>query len=220
MGIFTRFTDIVNANINSMLDKAEQPEKMVTLIIQEMQETLVEVRSTAAKHIAEKKTVTRQLGSLKASMAHWQNKAEIALSKDREDLAKSALEQKHQNSAKADNLNTELSQIDELLSVVQSDGQRLQDKLSEAKQRQQAYVMRQQTAVVRLKVREKEQNYDIDQAIGKFERYQQKIDSIEAEVEAFDMTSNKDLSGQIGSLVANDDIDRELAQLKKQAANH
>ena len=95
MGLFTRFTDIVNANLNSMLDKAEHPEKMIRLIIQEMEETLVEVRATAAKNIAEQKTHNRRVQFAEDSVEQWQSKAELAIAKDREDLAKSALEQKH-----------------------------------------------------------------------------------------------------------------------------
>lgn len=219
MGIFTRFSDIVNANFNSMLDKAEQPEKMIALIILEMDETLVEVRATAAQHIAQKKTATRQLESLQNNIEHWQGKAELALSKGREDLAKSALHQKHQNKDQIANLQTELSQIDQHLSAIQDDSQRLQEKLTEARRRQEAYVIRQKTAEVRLKVREKAALYNIDQAIGKFERYQQKIDCIEAEIEAHDMTRNNDLSGQISALETHDDIEHELEQMKKQAVN-
>ena len=110
MGMFSRFTDIINANINSMLDKAENPEKMIRLIIQEMEETLVEVRTTAAKNIAEKKSLMRQLRSLESSVEHWQQKAELALSKGREDLAKSALTEKHKNNQKVTELQEQLEQ--------------------------------------------------------------------------------------------------------------
>ena len=107
MGLFTRFTDIINANINSMLDKAEDPEKMIKLIIQEMEETLVEVRSSAAKNIAEKKTILRQIRTTEASIQNWQNKAEVAIQKGREDLAKMALKEKQ----KCTNYITNMHQI-------------------------------------------------------------------------------------------------------------
>ncbi len=219
MGMFSRFTDIVNANLNSMLDKAEDPEKMVKLIIQEMEETLVEVRSTAAKHIAEKKTLVRQTSSIQSRVNHWQEKAELALSKGREDLARSALVEKNKNQAQLQGMQDELNQSEEFLTAVQDDAQRLQDKLAEAKRRQEAYVLRQQSAQVRLKVREKAQVYNIEEAINKFERYQQKIDEVEAQVEAYDMTSNQDLSSQISALETDDTLEQELAELKKQVAN-
>ncbi|MDG1751154.1 MAG: phage shock protein PspA [Thalassotalea sp.] len=219
MGMFSRFTDIVNANLNSMLDKAEDPEKMIKLIIQEMEETLVEVRSTAAKHIAEKKTLLRQIKGAEKSIANWQEKAETALLKNREDLAKSALVEKHKCQTQIDELHNELTDLEEFLTAVQNDAQNLQNKLAEAKRRQDAYVLRQQSAQVRLKVREKAAVYNIEDAINKFERYQQKIDEVEAQVEAYDMTSNQDLSSQIDALKSDENIEQELEAMKKQVAN-
>ncbi len=219
MGMFSRFTDIINANLSSMLDKAEDPEKMVKLIIQEMEETLVEVRSTAAKNIAEKKTMMRQIASLEASISNWQEKAELAISKGRDDLAKSALSEKQKSAAKVSELQQELSQLEEFLGAVQEDGQRLQDKLQEAKRKQEAFALRQESAEVRLKVRERAVVYNIDEAISKFERYQQKIDRVEAELEAYDFTQNKDLDSQIRDLETDETIDQELADLKKQVVN-
>ena len=219
MGIFSRFTDIVNANINSMLDKAEHPEKMIKLIIQEMEETLVEVRATAAKHIAEKKTLLRQIRTLETNIAHWQEKAALAISKDRDDLARSALAEKNKNNEQVAGLQQELTVLDEYLTNVQQDSQRLQEKLTEAKRRQQAYISRQQSAEVRLKVRQQAAVVNIDEAIAKFERYQQKIDRVEAEIEAYDLTGNKDLNSQFRALENDDSIEQELAQMKKQVVN-
>lgn len=219
MGMFSRFTDIINANLNNMLDKAEDPEKMVKLIIQEMEETLVEVRSTAAKNIAEKKTLMRQLATAQASVQNWQEKAELAVSKNRDDLAKSALNEKQKCVTKVSELQHELDQLDVFLNAVQEDGQRLQDKLQEAKRKQDAFALRQESAEVRLKVRERAIVYNIDDAINKFERYQQKIDRVEAELEAYDFTENKDLNSQFRDLETDESIEQELATLKKQVVN-
>jgi len=219
MGMFSRFTDIINANINAMLDKAEEPEKMLKLIIQEMEETLVEVRSTAAKQIAEKKSLIRNIRDLESRIANSRKKAELALSKEREDLAKSALLEKQSCSQKLYELNQELAQLDEYLTAVQQDSQRLQSKLTEAKRKQEAYAIRQQSAEVRLKVREKAVVHNIEEAINKFERYQQKIDRVEAQVEAFDMTSSEDLASQFRELERDDNIEQELEQLKQKVAN-
>lgn len=219
MGLFTRFTDIVNANLNSMLDKAEHPEKMIRLIIQEMEETLVEVRATAAKNIAEQKTHNRRLSAANASVAHWQSKAELAVAKEREDLAKSALTQKHKYQNEVNQLEQEGEQLAEFLAKVQEDASQLQAKLTEARRRQEAYMLRQQSAQVRLKVREKSATYNIDEAMSKFERYQQKIDGIEAQVEAFDLvnakTADQSLSAQFDELEKNEHVEKELAQIKQ-----
>ncbi|MGB0937246.1 MAG: phage shock protein PspA [Colwellia sp.] len=217
MGLFTRFTDIVNANLNSMLDKAEEPEKMIRLIVQEMEETLVEVRATAAKNIAEKKSLNRKSTAVKNSIGHWVEKANLALEKGREDLAKSAIAQKHKLEAELVALEKEELALDGFLNEVQVDAQSLQTKLSEAKRRQEAYVLRQQSAVVRLKTREKSAVYNIDEAMNKFDRYQEKIEAVEAQIEAFDMTQNQDLSAQIDALAKDEAIENELAAMKKSA---
>ncbi|MGV2871804.1 phage shock protein PspA [Colwellia sp. E150_009] len=219
MGLFTRFTDIVNANINSMLDKAEQPEKMIRLIIQEMEETLVEVRATAAKNIAEQKTFSRQLTAAKSSMEHWQSKAELAITKNREDLAKSALTQKHKYQKEVKLLEQENDKLADSIAKVQDDAARLQAKLSEARRRQESYTLKQASAEVRLKVREQSAIYNIEEAMSKFERYQQKIDGIEAQIEAYDLvqvnTQGKNLTAQFDELEKNDSIEKELAQIKQ-----
>lgn len=219
MGIFSRFTDIINANINSMLDKAEHPEKMIRLIIEEMNETLVEVRSTAAAHIAEKKTLERQSQMLATSILHWQNKAELALSKNREDLAKAALIEKHKAKDASDNLAEQLVQLEINLSQIQEDAHRLQEKLAEAKKRQAALLLRQKSVEVRLKIRESAAIHNIDEAINKFERYQQKIDQVEAQIEAYDLVANSDLNSQFKDLETNDSIEQELEELKKKVVN-
>ncbi|AOW76877.1 phage shock protein PspA [Colwellia sp. PAMC 20917] len=219
MGMFSRFTDIINANLNNMLDKAEDPEKMVKLIIQEMEETLVEVRSTAAKNIAEKKTLMRKIASLEASINNWQEKAALAINKGRDDLAKSALHEKQKCSVQVNEFHDDLAQLEIYLSAVQEDGQRLQEKLQEAKRKQDAFALRQESVEVRLKVRERAIVYNIDEAINKFERYQQKIDRVEAELESYDFTENKDLASQFRDLETDESIEQELADLKKQVVN-
>lgn len=218
MGIFTRFADIINANLNSMLDKAEHPEKMIKLIIQEMEETLVEVRSAAAKSIAEKKTLLREQRAIEEAITNWQHKASIAIGKNREDLARAALTEKQHAEKALTNVHEDLAELEQHLIAVQEDSQRLQEKLNEAKRKQESYSLRQQSAQVRLKVRTKAQIHNIDEAINKFECYQQKIDRLEAEVEAYDFTENKDLASQFDELERNEKIEQELAVLKQKVA--
>ena len=132
MGIFSRFSDIVNSNINAILDKAEEPEKLVRLMIQEMEDTLVEVRSTAARAIADRKEISRSLTSLEQEARDWQAKAELALDKEREDLAKAALAEKARVVAAADSLRNQQKIIGEGLEKLNDDIVRLEEKLVDA----------------------------------------------------------------------------------------
>jgi len=139
MGIFSRFSDIVNSNINALLDKAEDPEKMVRLIIQEMEDTLVEVRSSSAKVIAEKKELTRNVERIEADAQQWQQKAELALNKEREDLARAALAERQKALDSADLIKQQLEQVELHLNQLQQETTQLQDKLADAKSRQKNY---------------------------------------------------------------------------------
>ena len=189
MGIFSRFTDIINSNINNLLDKAEDPAKMVRLIIQEMEDTLVEVRSSSAKTLADKKELARQVSRLEQDAEQWQAKAELALSKDREDLARSALMEKKKSSESAQALVDELAHTDEHLSKLQGEISQLQDKLSDAKVRQKAIVIREKSASSRLKVKENIHSTRVNDALSRFDHYERKVDDIEAEIESYDLGS-------------------------------
>ncbi|GAB3022344.1 phage shock protein PspA [Bowmanella dokdonensis] len=214
MGIFSRFTDIVNSNINALLDKAEDPEKMVRLIIQEMEDTLVEVRSTSAKTIASKKEISAQITKLEMQSLDWQAKAELALSKDRDDLAKAALMEKKKAAEHAEALKKELKLVEEQISKLQSETAQLQDKLADAKARQKTIILRQKTAESRLEVKRSLDSGKVDEAMGRFERYERKIDDLESQIEAYDLGKHS-LADEFAALEAGDKIDDELAALKK-----
>ncbi|EKE87432.1 phage shock protein PspA [Idiomarina xiamenensis] len=217
MGMFTRLTDIVNANLNALLDKAEDPEKMIRLIVQEMQETLVELRGVAASHIAEKKRLQRQIDALTAQSQQWQTKAQQALDHDREDLARAALQQKLEAEQQRQPLQSALAQVQQDLDKLQDDIGRIQQKLSEAKQRQQQAERRHGSADIRLKVRQQSHAEQVDQALQKFERYEHKIDSLEAELEAYDLTTKQhNLQAEFQALQQQEQLDNELAALKAQ----
>ena len=213
MGIFSRFTDIINSNINNLLDKAEDPRKMVRLIIQEMEDTLVEVRSTSAKTLADKKELTRQVTLLETQAFQWQEKAELALSKDREDLARGALIEKKKCSESAEALVNELNHTDGHIAKLQNEIGQLQDKLADAKARQKAIVMREKTANSRLKVKENIHSSRINDALSRFDHYESKIDDIESQVESYDLGS-KSLADEISELENDEKVDNELAELK------
>ncbi len=214
MGIFSRFTDIVNSNINSILDKAEDPEKMVRLIIQEMEDTLVEVRSASAKTLASKKEISSQIGKMQNEAKDWKAKAELAISKDREDLARAALLEKKKCDEHASALSSELKVIDEQITKLQSEVGQLQDKLADAKTRQKAILLRQKTVSSRLEVKKSLDSGKVDAAMGRFEQYERKIDDLESQVDAYDL-GKKTLADEFAELESDDEINDELAALKK-----
>lgn len=218
MGIFSRFSDIVNSNINALLDKAEDPEKMVRLIIQEMEDTLVEVRSTSAKTIAEKKELQRVVARLEEEVVDWQSKAELALAKNRDDLARSALIEKQKSADQAASVAADIVNLDAHVSKLQDEVAQLQEKLADAKARQKSMLMRQKTVASRLEVKKSLDSNRLNDAMYKFERYEQKIDSLEAQVESYDL-GKKTLRDEFAELAAQDKIDSELAALKAKLNN-
>jgi phage shock protein A len=218
MGIFTRFSDIVNSNINAILDKAEDPEKIVRLMIQEMEDTLVEVRSAAARSIADKKDLNRKIEALEDERNDWEDKAELALRKGREDLAKAALVEKSRVAAAVEAFKQDYEAVDEGLSKLNEDIARLEDKLEDAKARQKALLARHKTANSRLAARKKIHDYKIDDAMLRFEAYTRRIDDVEGRVEAYDLGLPKDLKHEFASLEAEDSVKQELDALKARVA--
>ena len=218
MGIFSRFSDIVNSNINAILEKAEDPEKIVRLMIQEMEDTLVEVRSAAARSIADKKELNRKLAALEDEQADWERKAELALEKGREDLAKAALVEKSQVAAAAEQVRADYAQVDEGLTRLNEDIARLEAKLKDAKARQKTLVSRHKTATSRLAARKKIHDYKIEDALVRFEQYERRMDDVEGRVEAYDLGQPKGLEHEFASLEAEEAVNRELAELKRRRA--
>ncbi|NRB25693.1 phage shock protein PspA [Shewanella sp.] len=214
MGIFSRFADIINSNISSLLDKAEDPEKMVRLIIQEMEDTLVEVRSTSAKILAEKKEIIRRITKVQGQVLDWEGKAELALSKDREDLAKAALVEKKNASELADTLTRELVVVEEQIARLKEEVNLLQQKLADAKARQKTIIMRKQTASSRLEVKKQLDSSKIDNAMSKFEQYERRVEGLESQVDAYDLGNKKSLSDEFAALEAEDSVNAELEALK------
>ena len=213
MGIFSRFTDIINSNINSILDKAEDPEKMVRLIIQEMEETLVEVRTQSAKMIADRKELNRRIDRLQREAEDWESKAEIALNKEREDLARAALKEKQGAQEACGALEIDLDVIDHNLEKLSGDIALLQQKLSDAKARQKALIVRGKTAQTRMGVKKQLHDVNIEEAMSRFDLYERRIDDLEGEIEAYDL-GQKSLSDEIEDLQDDEKVDDELARLK------
>ncbi len=218
MGIFTRFSDIVNSNINAILDKAEDPEKIVRLMIQEMEDTLVEVRSAAARSIADKKDLNRKIEAFDREKNDWDDKAELAIRKGREDLAKAALVEKSRVASAVDVLKEDYAAVDEGLAKLNEDIARLESKLEDAKTRQKALLARHKTASSRLAARKKIHDYKIDDAMVRFEAYTRRIDDVEGRVEAYDLGLPKDLNHEFAGLEAEESVKQELDALKARIA--
>ncbi|WP_419611721.1 phage shock protein PspA, partial [Thiolapillus sp.] len=204
MGIFSRLHDIINSNITAMLDKAENPEKIIRLVIQEMEDTLVEVRSDAARTIAEKKKLQRHIDIMHAEIGDWQRKAELALSKDREDLARAALKEKHNLENAAASMDMELEALEGQLVQLNQDTAKLQKKLDDAKARHKTMMMKQKTVSGRLRTREKLHDTRIDDALSRFETVEQKMEHMEGRVESFDVGRDPTLEDKFAELEAED----------------
>ncbi len=220
MGIFTRFADIVNSNINALLDKAEDPEKLIRLIVQEMEDTLVEVRTASARTIADKKEISRRIQLLDNDVQEWEKKAELAISKEREDLAKAALQERNKADLAKNDLQLELDKVEAELNRLTTEVGQLQEKLNDARARQKALLMRHNTTSSRLKVKRSLYENSGDRAVDKFERFERKLEDLESEVESFDITGNRSLADEINDLENQDAIDQQLAELKKRVKSN
>jgi phage shock protein A len=219
MGVFSRLSDIINSNLNAILDRAQDPEKIIRLIIHEMEDTLVEVRSSAVRSIAEKKELERRLETARREQAEWERKAELAVTKGREDLAKGALMAKARIVEGARGLEQQLAQLEAALQKQNEDIGRLQAKLADAKTREQAIVARHKTAAGRLKLRSKIYDERITDAFARFEQVERALDEIEGKVEAYDLGRKPGLTDELSGLEAESHVEEELAALKARLGN-
>jgi phage shock protein A len=215
MSIFSRTRDIFAANITELLDRSEDPAKMVRMVILEMEETLVEVRASAARCIADGKEMRRALVKLDEMQANWTDKAELALSKDREDLAKAALMERQKAADMAASLKEELTAIDNTLKGYEGDIAKLQGKLREARARQNAIQSRFESAVTRARASEMINGNRTQDAFSKFEILERRADFAEGRADALGMTGPKSLEEEIAELKAAESVDAELQAMKE-----
>lgn len=219
MGIFSRLSDIINSNLNAMCDSAEDPEKMIRLIIQEMEDTLVEVRSASAKILADKKTQERQLRSLQGQAVTWEEKAKLALSKDREDLARAALNEKRRVEADAVALEGELMLADEHIQQLHDEVGQLQAKLDDAKAKRKAILLRADSVTQRRRTQHQIHRNHLDEAFERFERFERRVDGLEGELDAMNLGRGKpSLADEIDALAEDDLLNEELEVLKQSMA--
>ncbi len=202
----------MNANLNALLDRAEDPQKLIRLVIQEMEDTLVEVRSGAVRVIAERKAFERRIASLEATRDEWERKAEFALTRGREDLARGALMAKAQAVRSIGEAQAQLAQIVAGLDAQNADLAKLQAKLADAKARQKQLDNRRSTAGAQLKMRAK--LHDATDAFSKFERIEQALDAMEGKVEAYDLGNGKTLETEFAALETDHAVTAELEALK------
>ncbi|EGR4182392.1 phage shock protein PspA [Vibrio cholerae] len=217
MGIFSRFADIVNSNISALLDKAEDPEKMIRLIIQEMEDTLVEVRTNSAKAMADKKELARKVESIEQQLEDWQNKATLALTKQREDLARAALIEKQKLQHVLKGLHTEQTLVEETIEKLTGEIGKLETKITETRAKQQALAIRSQAASHRRDVQRHLHAGRTEEAMAKFEQFSRKVDELEAEADLYAQSGQaRSLDQEFAELQAQDEIEKELNKLKAQ----
>ncbi|ELJ8507757.1 phage shock protein A [Vibrio cholerae] len=217
MGIFSRFADIVNSNISALLDKAEDPEKMIRLIIQEMEDTLVEVRTNSAKAMADKKELARKVESIEQQLVDWQNKATLALTKQREDLARAALIEKQKLQHVLKGLHTEQTLVEETIEKLTGEIGKLETKITETRAKQQALAIRSQAAIHRRDVQRHLHAGRTEEAMAKFEQFSRKVDELEAEADLYAQSGQaRSLEQEFAELQAQDEIEKELNKLKAQ----
>ncbi|MDX3909734.1 MAG: phage shock protein PspA [Sphingobium sp.] len=215
MGIFSRTRDIIAANVTDLLDKAEDPAKMIRMIIMEMQETLVEVRASAARTIADQKEMRRHISKLEGLQESWTEKAQLALSKGREDLAKAALVEKQKAADMAAQLKSEIVVLDDALSASEEDIAKLQAKLREARARQTSLATRMESAENRLKVREMYAGEKVQDAFARFDILEQRVDFAEGRADAMNLGGTPPtLEEEIAALKSNEKVEAELAAMK------
>jgi phage shock protein A len=219
MGIFSRLADIVNSNINAILDRAEDPEKIIRLIIQEMEDTLVEVRSTAVRVIAEKKEVERRVAGLKREQEEWERRAELALTKGREDLAKAALAAKVRLAEALAVQEAQLAHVSLALERQNDDIAKLQAKLADARAREGAIAARHQSAAARFKLRTKLYDDRVTDAFARFEQVERALDQAEGRVEAFDLGRQSNLAAELVGLDQENGVEEELQAMKARLGN-
>lgn len=214
MGLFSRFGDIVNSNINAMLDKAEDPEKIARLMIQEMEDTLIEVRSGAARAMADKKEMEREITHFEKVASDWETKAELAIDKGREDLARGALQAKQKATSEIEARKAGLNAAEEAFEKRTADLEKLQAKLDEAKAKHRALMMRREAAEHRIRTRSRTYDSRVDDALARYSAVERKVDEMEAYADTI-KGAEPSLESQFADLEKSEAVEKELADLKR-----
>ena len=214
MGIFTRFRDIISSNINAILDKAEDPEKLIKLMIREMEDTLVEIKAACAGAMASSKKVQRQLDTLHDRIHYWEEKAELAVKRGRDNLAREALVEKRRYTHRMDGLENELTEHNLLIEQYQDDIRQLEDKLKSAREKQRILVQRHIHADRKIRAQEEIRRVDSSEAMMKFDELENRIERMEAEADLVNFGKSTALEAEFDSLGVDEEIEKELQALK------
>lgn len=217
MGLFSRLGDIINSNINAMLDSAENPEKIARLIIQEMEDTLVEVRTAAARAMADKKEMEREIAHFSATRDEWAAKAELAIDKGREDLARGALVAKQKAEGEIDRRKVAMDTAEEAFEKRQDDLAKLQAKLDEAKAKHRALMMRREAAEQRIRIRSQVYDGKVDDALARYNNIERKVDEMEAYADTI-KGREPSLEAEFAALERDESVEKELEALKAKRA--
>lgn len=215
MGIFTRFKDIVGSNINAMLDKAEDPEKLIKLMIQEMEDTLVEIKASCAGVMANKAGTTRTLNRAKDRVADWENKAKLAISKGRDDLAKEALLEKRRYMDEIEKFEGENNALEEVIAKYKADITELESKLSNAREKHKTLVHRHTQAEKSHKAQTSIRKANTSDAFVRFEAFENRIERMEASAGMVNAKAKPSLEEEFSKLEKDDALEDELAALKR-----
>ena len=218
MSIFTRMSDIISSNINAMLDKAEDPEKMVKMMIQEMEDTLVDIKANCAGAMATEKRIQREMAAALNLGKAWGDKAELAVEKNRPDLAREALLEKRRHIERAETLENELEDVRAVVAQYKDDIQQLEEKLANAREKQRVLIQRHRHAVDKKRAQTGIRRYDAADAMRRFDIFEQRIDRMEAEAELVNKARKPTLDEEFAALEKDDEIEKELVALlaKKQ----
>ena len=219
MGIFTRFRDIISSNINAMLDRAEDPEKLIKLMIREMEDTLVEIKASCAGVMASMKKIQRQLDEVRSRIEYWEERAALAARKGRDDLAREALLEKRRYDERAGVLEEELSEHSLLVEQYQEDIGQLEDKLGSAREKQRMLQQRHIHARRKMRAQEDIRRMETSDAMFKFEEFENRIERMEAAADLVNFGRKQTLEGELDSLLVDDDIEKELQRIKSSFAN-
>jgi phage shock protein A len=214
MGIFTRFRDIISSNINAMLDKAEDPEKLIKLMIREMEDTLVEIKTACAGVMASGKKIQRQLDGHKARSRYWGEKAELAVNKGRDDLAREALVEKRKFTHRTESLEQDLVEHDQLIEQYQGDIRQLEDKLKSARDKQRMLVQRHVHAQRKIQAQQEMRRIDSSESLMKFDELENRIERMEAEADLVNYGKKTSLEDELEKLSVDEEIEDELNALK------